>query len=144
MRHPRSRGMNRWSLAGASILSSLLLGLVLAAGGCTSDDANTVGAPLVEATYDTVLAPLQIEQIDLHGPDSAQVTLYVAMAGRPVADVDALAFDTTDQGAAHVALIIFENKLTRVDTFISKFLELATVAHTRKGLLRLGVNLRHD
>jgi hypothetical protein len=113
MRHPRLHGNGRWTLAGAAILTGLLLMGILATGGCTSDPANSVGSPLVEATYDTVLAQLQVEQID-------QYTAFMVMNENILVHQQEILYIGEQQGTRSSLIanydFAFEDGLTERDT----------------------------
>lgn len=61
MHNPGKSG--QFTAFGVALLVAALLAAILAVNGCTSDPENLVGTPLVEATFDTVLVPLEIENI---------------------------------------------------------------------------------
>jgi len=61
MHNPGKSG--RFTAFGVALAVAALLAAILAVNGCTSDPENLVGTPLVEATFDTVLVPLVIENI---------------------------------------------------------------------------------
>jgi len=53
----------RHTVLGAALAAAALLAAILVVNGCTSDPENLVGTPLVEATFDTVLVPLAVDDI---------------------------------------------------------------------------------
>jgi len=73
-----------WLATAGWLLALGLLGALALAGGCTSDDANPVGVGLVETEIDTVLQPLNLDQVSRFG------VLDVFESGNPLDERDVL------------------------------------------------------
>jgi hypothetical protein len=131
MPNPRTPARSRWTIPGAAVLALGLLPVVLAAGGCTSDPENSVGSPLVETVFDTVLAPVQIEQVDKYS------AIKVVNQDIPVHRQE-IVYLGSDQGVSSSILANFDFSFTEtsLDTFTRDYFVLENIKTVQLSLIK--------
>lgn len=118
-------------ILGAAFLAVGILVAVLAVGGCTSDPENSVGSPLVETVFDTVLAPVQIEQVDKYS------AIKVVNQDIPVHQQE-IVYLGSDKGVSSSILANFDFSFTEtsLDTFTPDYFVLDNIKTVQLSLIK--------